>query len=65
MRQRFTRTAEALDVAEPKQLADGLLLLAEGADAISQTLSGRMGPGNAIVWAADALVEAQLGAGRR
>ena len=45
----------------PKQLADSLLLLVEGAYAISQTLGGPQGPGHAIVWAAEALVDAQLG----
>jgi AcrR family transcriptional regulator len=61
MRRRFTEIAGALGAHQPKQLADGLLLLVEGAYAISQTLSGRNGPGNAIVWAATALVEVQLG----
>ena len=61
MRRRFVRIAEALGAPEPKQLADGLLLLVEGAYAISQTLGGRKGPGGAIIWAAKALVEAQLG----
>lgn len=65
MRRRFTRIAEALGIGQPKQLADGLLLLVEGAYAISQTLGGRKGPGNALVWAAEALVEARLGTGRR
>jgi AcrR family transcriptional regulator len=60
MRRRFTEIAQALDAHRPKQLADGLLLLVEGAYAISQTLGGRNGPGNAIVWAAEALVEVQL-----
>ena len=61
MRQRFVRIAEGLGAARPRQLADGLLLLVEGAYAISQTLSGPEGPGQAIVWAARALVAAQLG----
>jgi AcrR family transcriptional regulator len=60
MRLRFTRIAEALAVPSPKRLADGLLLLAEGAYAISQTLGGPKGPGKEIVSAAEALVEAQL-----
>jgi AcrR family transcriptional regulator len=59
MRRRFVAIAEALDVQKPKQLADGLLLLVEGAYAISQTLGGPKGPANAIVWAAQALVDAQ------
>lgn len=61
MRQRFIRIAEALGAGRPRQLADGLLLLVEGAYAISQTLSGPEGPGHAIVWAARVLVESQLG----
>lgn len=61
MRERFMRIAEALGARRPQQLADGLLLLVEGAYAISQTLaSGLYGPGTALVWAAEALVEAQL-----
>jgi len=58
-RRRFIKLAEALGAPRPKQLADSLLLLVEGAYAISQTLGTRKGPGNAIVWAAKALVEAQ------
>lgn len=60
LRQRLTRLAEALGAPEPKLLADGLVLLIEGAYAISQTLGGPEGPGQAIIWAAEALVEAQL-----
>jgi AcrR family transcriptional regulator len=60
MRQRFILIAEALGARRPQQLADGLLLLVEGAYAISQTLNGAEGPGHAIVWAAEALVESQL-----
>jgi AcrR family transcriptional regulator len=62
MRQRFIRIAEALGAAHPQQLADGILLLVEGAYAISQTLGGQEKPGHALIWAARALVEAQLGA---
>ena len=57
-RRRLAHIAEALDVTRPKQLADGLMLLVEGAYAISQTLGGRKGPGKEIVSAADALVDA-------
>jgi hypothetical protein len=60
MRRRFILIAEALGVGRPQQLADGLLLLVEGAYAISQTLNVAEGPGQAIVWAAEALVESQL-----
>lgn len=61
MRRRFAEIATALDVPAPMELADGLLLLVEGAYALSQTLSDTVGaPGNVLPWAADALVEAQL-----
>jgi AcrR family transcriptional regulator len=60
-RRRLVAIAEALEAPRPKQLADSLLLLVEGAYAISQTLGGPQGPGHAIVWAAEALVDAQLG----
>ncbi|HMG50868.1 MAG TPA: TetR/AcrR family transcriptional regulator [Inquilinus sp.] len=63
LRLRLLRLAEALGAPEPKVLADSLVLLVEGAYAISQTLGGRDGPGKAIAWAAEALVEAQLGQG--
>jgi AcrR family transcriptional regulator len=60
MRRRFVEIAETLGAPQPKLLADGLLLLVEGAYAISQTLGGPKGAGHALVWAADALVVAQL-----
>jgi AcrR family transcriptional regulator len=60
-RRRFVKIAEAIGASRPKQLADGLLLLVEGAYAVSQTLGGRKGPRNAIVWVAKALVEAEAG----
>ena len=60
LRERFARIGEALQVERPDALADGLLLLVEGAYAISRTLGGGpAGAGHALVWAADALVEAQ------
>jgi AcrR family transcriptional regulator len=61
LRQRLLHLAEALGAPEPKVLADSLVLLVEGAYSISQTIRGPDGPGKAIVWAAEALVEAQLG----
>jgi AcrR family transcriptional regulator len=60
MRRRFIQISEALGARRPKQLADSLLLLVEGAYAISQTAGESETPGAAIVWAAEALVEAQL-----
>jgi AcrR family transcriptional regulator len=64
MLRRFVQIAEALGAPRPRQLAEGLLLLVEGAYAVSQTLGGPKSPGNAIVWAAEALVEAQLRSAR-
>jgi AcrR family transcriptional regulator len=61
LRERFLRLAQALDAQRPQQLADGFLLLVEGAYAISQTMGGGpTGAGQAIVPAAEALVDAQL-----
>jgi AcrR family transcriptional regulator len=60
MRRRFVEIAETLGAPQPKQLADSLLLLVEGAYAISQTLGGPKGAGHALVWAAEALVAAQV-----
>lgn len=64
MRQRFVAIAEALKARDPEQLADGLLLLVEGAYAVSQTLGGAKCPSHAIVWAAEALVDAQAKSSR-
>ena len=62
MRRRFLRIADALEVPHPRQLADGLLLLVEGAYAISQTLGGGpKSPGKSLVQSAQALVEQQRG----
>jgi hypothetical protein len=59
MRQRFIRLAESLGATQPRQLADGLLLLVEGAYAISQTLHDPEGPGHVLLWAARALVDSE------
>lgn len=60
LRERFLTIAKALNVPSPQQLADGLLLLVEGAYAISQTFGGgEDGPGHALAFAADALIAAQ------
>jgi AcrR family transcriptional regulator len=56
-RRRLAHIAAVLGVARPKQLADGLMLLVEGAYAISQTLGGPKGPGKEIASAAEALVD--------
>ncbi len=60
-RNRLVRIAEALGVPRPTHLADGLLLLVEGTYAASQILGGATRPCKAIVWAAEALVQAQMG----
>ncbi len=61
LRERFLNLAEALDVPEPKRLADGFLLLVEGAYGLSQTLGGGAeSAGHQIVWASEMLVEVQF-----
>jgi AcrR family transcriptional regulator len=66
LRDRFLRLAKALGSRQPRQLADGLLLLVEGAYAISQTLGGEHdGAGHAVRWASEALVDAQLAGEKR
>jgi AcrR family transcriptional regulator len=63
LRQRFLRLAEALRVPEPKRLADGFLLLFEGAYGLSQTLGGGAeSAGHQLVWASEMLVDAQFAA---
>jgi AcrR family transcriptional regulator len=65
LHERFLRLAEALQAPRPKQLADSFLLLVEGAYAISQTLGGgRNGAGHSVVWASEALVDAQTNKAR-
>ena len=56
MRRRLLAWAAALKVPQPAKLADGLLLLIDGAYASSQTLGGPKGPAVALVWAADMLI---------
>jgi AcrR family transcriptional regulator len=61
LRERFLRLAKALQAPQPQQLADGFLLLVEGAYGISQTLGGGPdGVGHAVVWASEMLVDAQV-----
>lgn len=64
-RRRLLALAERLGAPRPKQLADGLLLLVEGAYAISQTLGDRPAPAQSLVWAAQALVAASLAQSKR
>ena len=65
LRERFLRLAKALQAPQPQRLADGFLLLVEGAYGISQTLGGGPdGVGHSIVWASELLVDAQLTASK-
>jgi AcrR family transcriptional regulator len=65
LRERLLRLAEALRVPEPQQLADGFLLLVEGAYGISQTLGGGPdGVGHSVAWASEMLIEAQVAAAK-
>ena len=57
-RRRLAAIAEALGSPRPKQAADGLMLLVEGAYAVSQTLGGPDGPASEIVGAAEAILGA-------
>jgi AcrR family transcriptional regulator len=59
-RRRLTAIAEALGAPKPKLLADGLLLLVEGAYTVSQTLGGPKGPGAALTAAAKAMVDGHM-----
>jgi AcrR family transcriptional regulator len=59
-RQRLTAIAVALGAPKPKLLADGLLLLVEGAYTVSQTLGGPKGPGAALTAAASAMVDGHM-----
>lgn len=60
LRDRFLKIAKALNAENPGHLADGLLLLVEGAYALSQTFGGGSdAPGHALLSAAEALVANQ------
>lgn len=56
MRRRLVEYAKSMKVTHPLKLADGLLLLIDGAYASSQTLGGPKGPAAALTWAADAII---------
>jgi AcrR family transcriptional regulator len=56
MRRRLLQWAKAMKTAHPAKLADGLLLLIDGAYASSQILGGPKGPAAVLVWATDALI---------
>lgn len=57
MRRRLFDLAKAANLSEPEELADGLVLLIEGAFANSQVL-GKAGPAQTLAKAAKALIEA-------
>ena len=64
-RRRLAAIAEALNAPRPKQAADGLMLLVEGAYAVSQTLGGPDGPASEIVGAAEAIFTGAFALARR
>jgi hypothetical protein len=64
LRRRLTAMAEAMGAAEPEVLADGLLLLLEGAYASGQ-LFGPDGPARSVAVAADRLIGASLAPKKR
>jgi AcrR family transcriptional regulator len=64
LRRRLTAMAEAMGAAEPEVLADGLLLLLEGAYASGQ-LFGPDGPARSVAIAADRLIGASLAPAKR
>jgi hypothetical protein len=64
-RRRLVAITQALGMSEPTRTADGLMLLVEGAYAISQTLAGPQGPAKEILAAAEALVGAGLPSRKR
>ena len=63
MRDRLTSLVEAIGVRDATRLADAIFLILDGAYASSQTLGGRDGPAKAAAWAANALIDSQVGAG--
>ncbi|MGE5147534.1 MAG: TetR/AcrR family transcriptional regulator [Candidatus Eiseniibacteriota bacterium] len=64
LRRRLTAMAEEMGAAAPEVLADGLLLLLEGAY-VSAQLFGPDGPARSVAIAADRLIAASLGAKKR
>jgi AcrR family transcriptional regulator len=60
MRDRIAGLVKAIGISDPAPLADALVLIIDGAYASSQTLGGRNGPAKAALWAAEALIAAQL-----
>ena len=60
MRQRLLGLVEAMETKRPRELADALFVLIEGAYASSQTLGGRKGPAASLPWAAEALLRSHM-----
>lgn len=60
LRRRVGELACKLDVPDPEELADGLILIIEGAMA-SHHVFGCQGPSAAILATADALINARTG----
>jgi AcrR family transcriptional regulator len=56
VRRRLTGMARALDISDPKLLADGLMMLLEGAY-VSRQLFGDNGPSTALVQVAERLID--------
>jgi len=61
MRDRLTGLLKATGIGDAARLADAVFLVIDGAYASSQTLGGRSGPAKVAAWAANALINAQLG----
>ena len=59
-RERLVGMTRRLPVEDPEKLADGLVLLIEGAFSVHH-IFGSQGPGTALVESADRLIEAHLG----
>jgi len=57
MRRRLVELTAAMGARHPRQLADALFLLVEGAYASSQTLGGRNGPAASLLWATKVLID--------
>ncbi len=58
MQRRLAQFADALAARQPTRLANSLLILIEGAYAISQTLGGPDAPGRELLESARALIVA-------
>jgi hypothetical protein len=63
MRDRLAALIKAIGIRDAARLADAIFLIIDGAYASSRTLGGRKGPARSAAWAANALINSQLGAG--